>query len=289
MGKLNVLEYVNMEFTKIKDYVEYSKKIMRDDFPELTVIQVGDSPASNRYVNNKLKKCNEFSIETNYHKLEEPNHLKDIMVLNNKIEMIVNNSKDNELIMIQKPLPRGVVDVNIDRLKDIDGTSDSTKKEMSISNNIVESYNNGDFYIPCTARGVLEYMRYLQKDLEGKSVLIINRSDLVGNPLREMLLQENMFVSVGHSHINKEKLISKFPQYDYIISGIGKYGFFTEKDIPSGCTFIDVGIDFKDGKMGGDLLVESESVDFDYTPVPNGVGRLTVLSLIKNILSYAII
>lgn len=184
--------------------------------------------------------------------------------------------------MVQLPLSDKVkrIEDNLLRISydlDVDGLSLESKERF---------YTGQKAYIPCTARGIRDYMKYIDPSLSGKSVLIINRSDLVGKPLQKILLDEDMLVSVAHSKVSKEKLIGIFKDCDYIVSGIGIPRYFKATEIPNGCTFIDVGISFdENGKMCGDLDTTMDcDTDFSYTPVPRGVGQLTVLSLAKNIM-----
>lgn len=184
--------------------------------------------------------------------------------------------------MVQLPISDKAKDIEKNLLRisydlDVDGLSLESKERF---------YTGQKSYTPCTARGIRDYMRHIDPSLSGKSVLIINRSDLVGRPLQKLLLDEDMLVSVAHSKVSKEKLINIFKDYDYIVSGIGLPRYFKATEIPSGCTFIDVGISFdENGKMCGDLDTTMDcDTDFSYTPVPRGVGQLTVLSLAKNIM-----
>lgn len=274
MGKLNVKQYVNEEYDKLSKYVK-DTGISR----KFTVLQIGNDPASNTYINNKFKKCKMLGIEyehiqyikykgDKYYNAKNILEIKHIDAIRFKFKNI-NNHK-----MIQYPAP-GFEDVDlIDFDLDVDGlTSDS----------VARLHTNQCGYKSCTAKGVLDYMKHLDDNLAGKKALVISRSKLVGDPLSKLLLDEDMFVSIAHSKVAKEDIIEVMKSYDFIISGVGKAEFFDSKDIPAGSTFIDVGISFKDGKMYGDLKHPGSDVDFDYTPVPGGVGQLTVLSLMKNI------
>lgn len=268
MEKLNVLEYVSNEYIELKKYIEKSDKNYH-----LTIFQIGDNPASNRYINNKIKKMNMLGIKHKHIKYTE----------NITKEEIMNDmSQISDKGMLQMPVPKHL-EKTVDFLfkKDVDG--------LSVAN-LHNFYIGKPSNIPCTARGILEYMRFIDPNLDGKSVLIINRSNLVGKPLKELLLKENMLVSIAHSHISKEKILEILLNYDYIISGVGEPNFLSSDDIPEGATFIDVSINFdENNKMCGDLKINPDTkTNFRYTPVPNGVGQLTVLALMKNILNIPI-
>lgn len=265
--KLNVKEYVNKEYEKLKEFAS----ILSDEEMEsrkFTIFQVGNLPASNKYIRNKIKKLEMLGIP--YEHKQYPIDCRPLNFANDV-------RRHKGLAMIQRPLSVDLEDAGRWLENDVDGLSIFQKCEFA---------TNGESYIPCTAKGIRDYMKYIDNHLNGKSVLIINRSDLVGKPLSQLLLKENMLVTVAHSHIEKIKLIEMFEHYDYIVSGVGIAGYWETEDIPNGCTFIDVGINFdKDGNLCGDLNVtDSKAKDFDYTPVPGGVGQLTVLSLMKNIL-----
>lgn len=279
MEKLNVMEYVTKEYKKIANKISILSSENKQNKPFLAIFQIGNDPASNKYVANKLKKLGSVGIDVRLFKRGKKTDeisLYDLFCKKSDLEF------EEVPYMVQLPLPKEYEELtnsltSISWELDVDGLGISSKERF---------YTNQKSFIPCTARGIRDYMKYIDSSLEGKSVLIINRSDLVGKPLQKLLLDENMLVSVAHSKISKEKLLDVFDKYDYIVSGIGIPGYFKSEDIPKGCTFIDVGISFNDkGKMCGDLeITENKGDDFKYTPVPNGVGQLTVLSLAKNVM-----
>lgn len=279
MKELNVMEYVDKEYEKLRDKSTLlNSQENRSEPIEFTIFQTGNNPASNKYVENKVKRLKSVGIDVDVKKYVK-------LDIYNRYNLI--RAKDHaehfkKPYMVQLPISDKAKDIEKNLLRisydlDVDGLSLESKERF---------YTGKKAYTPCTARGIRDYMKYIDPSLSGKSVLIINRSDLVGRPLQKLLLDEDMLVSVAHSKIERDKLISHFKGYDYIVSGVGLPRYFKATEIPSGCTFIDVGISFdENGKMCGDLDTTMDcDTDFSYTPVPRGVGQLTVLSLAKNIM-----
>lgn len=279
MRELNVMEYVDKEYEKLRDKSTLLNSQKNGSEPiEFTIFQTGNNPASNKYVENKVKRLKSVGINVDVKKYVK-------LDIYNRYNLI--RAKDHaehfkKPYLVQLPISDKAKDIEKNLLRisydlDVDGLSLESKERF---------YTGQRAYIPCTARGIRDYMKYIDSSLSGKSVLIINRSDLVGRPLQKLLLDEDMLVSVAHSKVSKEKLINIFKDYDYIVSGIGLPRYFKATEIPSGCTFIDVGISFDENrKMCGDLDTTMDcDTDFSYTPVPRGVGQLTVLSLAKNIM-----
>ena len=279
MKELNVMEYVDKEYEKLRDKSTLLNSQENGSEPiEFTIFQTGNNPASNKYVENKVKRLKSVGINVDVKKYVK-------LDIYNRYNLI--RAKDHaehfkKPYMVQLPISDKAKDIEKNLLRisydlDVDGLGLESKERF---------YTGQKAYIPCTARGIRDYMKYIDSSLSGKSVLIINRSDLVGRPLQKLLLDEDMLVSVAHSKVSKEKLINIFKDYDYIVSGVGLPRYFKATEIPSGCTFIDVGISFdENGKMCGDLDTTMDcDTDFSYTPVPRGVGQLTVLSLAKNIM-----
>nr|DAE94111.1 MAG TPA: 5,10-methylene-tetrahydropholate dehydrogenase [Caudoviricetes sp.] len=279
MKELNVMEYVDKEYEKLRDKSTLLNSQENGSEPiEFTIFQTGNNLASNKYVGNKVKRLKSVGIDVDVKKYAK-------LDIYNRYNLI--RAKDHaehfkKPYLVQLPISDKAKDIEKNLLRisydlDVDGLSLESKERF---------YTGQKAYMPCTARGIRDYMKYIDSSLSGKSVLIINRSDLVGRPLQKLLLDEDMLVSVAHSKVSKEKLINIFKDYDYIVSGVGLPRYFKATEIPSGCTFIDVGISFdENGKMCGDLDTTMDcDTDFSYTPVPRGVGQLTVLSLAKNIM-----
>ena len=240
----------------------------------LAVIQVGNNEASNIYVNNKIKLCNEVGINSIHEKLDD---IKEEELIK-KIE-ILNEDDSVHGILVQLPLPdnfdaKKVINT-ISYLKDVDGLT---------TTNIGKLFNDEDSIIPCTALGVMKLLNYYNIDLEGKNVAIVGRSTLVGRPLFKLLLDKNATVTMCHSKTKNLEDVLKTK--DIIISATGKKGLITSDMVKEGSVIIDVGITRVDNKIYGD-------VDFDevyeksslVTKVPGGVGPMTVVCLMENTLN----
>ncbi len=244
-----------------------------DEKPTLVVILVGENPASKIYVNNKKKVAEKIGINSvviNY-----PEDVReDVLLL--KIEEL-NNDKNVTAILVQLPLPEHISKEKVINAikpeKDVDGFT---------------PYNFGKLFsgeeptvYPCTPKGVLLLMDEYGIDVEGKHAVVIGRSNIVGHPMAQMLLNRNATVTVCHSHTRNLEQITKAA--DIVISAVGK-NIVKGEMLKSGCVVIDVGI-FKDenGKTRGDVEFESASKIAAYiSPVPGGIGPMTITSLMLN-------
>ncbi len=244
-----------------------------DEKLTLVVIQVGNNEASNIYVNNKIKLCNEIGINSIYKKYEDI----DEKSLIKEIEKFNNDSSING-ILVQLPLPdsfntKKVIN-SISYKKDVDGLT---------SINLGKLYNNEESIIPCTAKGVMKLLDYYNVLLESKKVSIVGRSTLVGIPLFKLLLDRNCTVVMCHSKTKDLKSILK--ESDIIISATGKKGLITRDMVKEGSVVIDVGISRIENKIYGDVcfdeVLEKASL---ITKVPGGVGPMTVICLMENTL-----
>ena len=264
---------------KLRDkiLVELKEKINKlDKKPTLVVILVGENPASQIYVNNKKKTAEQIGINSIV--LNYPENATEQEILSKINEL---NSDDNvTAILVQLPLPEHILKENvinaINPRKDVDGFT---------------PYNFGKlfsgekpFVYPCTPKGILLLLEEYNIKLSGKHVVIIGRSNIVGKPLSQMLLNQNATVTVCHSHTENLSEITKTA--DVIISAVGKNIIEGEKMLKSGCVVVDVGI-FKDstGRTRGDVDFENTSKIASYiSPVPGGVGPMTITSLMLNTL-----
>lgn len=246
--------------------------------PTLAVILVGDNTASQIYVNNKSKKAEKIGIKSIVIKYPAETEEKTIL---NKIEEL-NNDKDVTAILVQLPLPKHISKSNvinaIDPKKDVDGFT---------------PYNSGKLFsgekpyvYPCTPKGILLLLDEYNIELDGKQVVIVGRSNIVGKPLSIMMLNRNATVTVCHSHTKNLGQITKTA--DILVSAVGE-NIIEEKMLKSGCVVVDVGI-FKDstGRTRGDVDFENASKIASYiTPVPGGVGPMTIASLMLNTVELA--
>lgn len=261
---------------KLRDKIlnNLQKKVEKFEVkPTLSVILVGENPASKLYVANKQKMAEKVGIKSNVITFEQ--NVSEQTLLN-KIEEL-NNDDNVNAILVQLPLPKHIskekVINTIKPEKDVDGFT---------------PYNFGKLFsgerpnvYPCTPKGILLLLDEYNIDLSGKHAVVIGRSNIVGRPVAQMLLDRNATVTMCHSYTKNLSQITKTA--DIIISAVGKYIIKGEM-LKSGCVVVDVGI-FKDenGKTRGDVDFESSSKIASYiSPVPGGVGPMTIASLMLN-------
>lgn len=254
---------------KLKDEVAHL-----DRAPGLVVIQVGEDPASNVYVGQKEKMANELGYKYSHIKLVSD-------VTQEKIEEVIdglNNDETVDGIIVQMPLPKHLNTKKIQNLirvdKDVDGLSDINAGKL---------IHNEDALMPCTPKGIMDILEYYHIDVEGKNVVIVGRSDLVGKPLAAMMLNKNATVTVCHSKTVDLAFHTK--QADILVAAVGKKSIITSDMVKDNAVIIDVGINRIDGKLYGDVDFEGVKDKVSYiTPVPGGVGQMTVAELAKNVL-----
>lgn len=265
----------------VKDRVRKAVDELRLDgvIPCLATVLVGENPASTTYVKNKQKACSDVGIATKDHKLPESFSQKE---MNSLIDLL---NKDNSVhgILIQLPLPKQLDEFSttsrISPIKDVDGLTPYNAGLLLTGRAILK---------PCTPSGIMEIFDYYNIDLAGKNAVIINRSNLVGKPLYSLLLERNATVTTCHS---KTKNLKEHCQSaDVIITAIGDRTKFllTADMIKDGAVVIDVGISRQNGKLVGDADYEQILKKASYaTPVPGGVGPMTVAMLLKNTVTAA--
>ena len=245
-----------------------------DKVPTLCVIQVGDDEASNVYINQKRKMCNDIGYNFIHEKYDDS--ITEDELLKN-IERF--NSNDNiDAILVQMPLPSGINEKSIqnavNKYKDVDGLND---------NNIIDLINGRDALYPCTACGVISLLDKYGVILEGSNVVIVGRSSLVGMPLFHMLENRNATVTLCHSKTRNLADITK--NADIIISATGVKGLIKEDMVNNNTVVVDVGITRENGKLYGDVDFDNVSKKAKLiTPVPGGVGPMTIASLAQNVL-----
>lgn len=247
--------------------------------PSLAIIQVSGDPASDKYVQNKLKRCSEIGIIPKLFYCAPD-------IKQSQIEETIKKlNKDPGItgIILQLPLPDHLDEhylTNlIDPKKDVDGFTETNTGKLSLGQPCL---------IPCTPKGIIDLLDFYDIPMEGKDVLIINRSNIVGKPLAQLFLKRNATVTVAHSKTRNLK--QKLKQADIIVTGVGIPNFLRYDDFPQGATIIDVSINFVHGKMCGD--VNKNSYDYlqtvgNLTPVPGGVGQSTVIALMENVVKLA--
>ena len=246
--------------------------------PTLAVILVGENPASQIYVRNKKKTAENLGINSiviNY-----PSNISENILLDKIKEL--NNDNKITAILVQLPLPK-----HIDKFKIIDAIAPEKDVDGLTPYNSGKLFSGEEPYVyPCTPKGILLLLDEYNIELEGKHVVVIGRSNLVGKPVAQMLLNRNATVTMCHSHTKNLSDITKTA--DIVVSAVGK-NIIGEKMLKSDCVVVDVGI-FKDvnGKICGDVDFASASKIAAYiSPVPGGVGPMTIASLMLNTVELA--
>lgn len=246
--------------------------------PGLAVVLVGDDPASHTYVRNKKKACEETGINSEIYELPASTSQQELMSLIHKL----NVRPDIDGILVQSPLPNGLDEtavINaIDPGKDVDAFHPVNVGHIMI----------GDFdFLPCTPAGVMELLHHEGISPAGKRCVVIGRSNIVGKPMAMLLLHENGTVTVCHSKTQELAQICR--EADILVAAVGKSKFVTADMVKPGAVVIDVGMDRdENGKLCGDVdYAAVEPVASYITPVPGGVGPMTIAMLLKNTLTAA--
>lgn len=242
--------------------------------PSLAVVIVGNNPASQIYVRNKAQKAEELGIKSMVVEFSE-----DISQswLETEIENLAKNA-DINAILLQLPLPNGLdakkIMEKIPPQKDVDGFHPYNLGKL-LSGDI-------PYAIPCTPLGVMELLKDYNIDVAGKNVVIVGRSNIVGKPLAVLMTKANATVTLCHSKTQNLKEITK--NADILVSAVGKPHLIKADDVKDGAIVIDVGINrLEDGKISGDVDFESVKEKASYiTPVPKGIGPVTIAMLMKN-------
>ena len=236
---------------------------------------VGDNPASKVYVRNKSKACEEVGIEYEEYLLEKDTKQEELIDLIKKL----NEDESVNGILLQSPIP-GHLDINqafkaITYRKDVDGFTPTSVGKLSIGE---------DTFISCTPYGVIKMFEEYNIDLTGKDVTIVGRSNIVGKPLIQCCLNKNATVTVCHS--KTKNLAEHTKRADIVIAAIGKAKFITADMIKEGAVVIDVGINRdENGKLVGGVDFENvEKIASYITPVPGGVGPMTIAMLMNNVI-----
>lgn len=244
--------------------------------PGLAVIIVGEDPASQVYVRNKAKGCEEVGFYSEVYRLAENTQMEELLGLIDRL------NKDEKIngILCQLPLPKHLdetaVILAIDPDKDVDAFHPVNTGKIMIGN-----YS----FLPCTPAGVMELIASTGVDIAGKECVVVGRSNIVGKPQAMLLLQKNGTVTICHSKTKDLKAVTK--RADILVVAVGRANFITGDMVKDGAIVIDVGINRgEDGKLVGDVHFEScEKVASYITPVPGGVGPMTITMLLKNTLT----
>lgn len=262
---------------RLKEEVEKLKE--NDVKIGLAVIIVGEDKASRIYVNNKKRTCEELGIYSEEHALPEN------VTMDEMLELIDDLNEREEIsgILVQLPIPKHLdeskIISRISPLKDVDAFHPVNVGKIMVG--------NFDF-VPCTPAGIMELLKYYNVDISGKHCVVIGRSNIVGKPMAMLLLKENGTVTICHSKTKNLKEITKTA--DIIVVAVGKKDFFNSDMVKEGAVVIDVGINRRseDNKICGDVNFNDvyDKVSL-ITPVPGGVGPMTISMLMKNTINAA--
>ena len=270
--KIDGIEVSNAVKEILKNAVE--KLNSEDVIPCLATVLIGDDPASATYVKNKHNACEKVGIKTKDHKLSADTTQNEL----DKIIDNLNNDKEVHGILVQLPLPKQLNEFatisRISPIKDVDGLTPQNVGLLSMGKSILR---------PCTPSGIMEMFYYYKINLQGKNVVMINRSNLIGKPLYHLLLQNNATVITCHS--KTENLHEYCKNADVIITAVGDRAKFklTSDMIKQDAIVIDVAISRHEGKLVGDTDYDDIIQKASWvTPVPGGVGPMTVAMLLKN-------
>ena len=261
--------------TEIKDECKEKVARYREEGIEIcmAVIQVGNDPASSVYVNNKKKACEYIGIKSLSFHLEESATEEDLLILIEKL----NNDDAVRGILVQLPLPKSISEdkvlMAISPAKDVDGFH-----PMNVGNLCIGRKG----FLSCTPAGVIELLKRYHIDIAGKECVVVGRSNIVGKPMSILLLRENGTVTITHSRTKDLKEVCK--RADILIAALGKPKFITDDYVKEGAVVIDVGIHRnEDNKLCGDVDFENVAPKCSaITPVPGGVGPMTIAMLMKN-------
>ncbi|MGH7806566.1 MAG: bifunctional methylenetetrahydrofolate dehydrogenase/methenyltetrahydrofolate cyclohydrolase FolD [Thermodesulfobacteriota bacterium] len=266
----HIRKQVREEVTKLKDKTGI--------VPGLAAVLVGNNPASEIYVRNKRKACGEVGIYSEEYKLPDDS------TEGNLLSLIDNLNGDPKIhgILVQLPLPKQINEAKILRsvspFKDIDGFHPE---------NVGYLVEGNPRFVPCTPHGIIKLLEYYSIDIQGKEAVVVGRSNIVGKPVSLLLLHRHATVTICHSRTKPLEEVTR--RADILVAAIGRANFITGDMVKDGVVVIDVGINRNsDGKLTGDVDFEGvkEKASF-ITPVPGGVGPMTIAMLLWNTLSSA--
>jgi len=261
---------------KMKEEVTQLKE--KGIVPHLTVVLVGNDPASKSYVSGKQKACAETGLSSDLLELEETVSEAELLKLIDQL-----NSDDKVYgILVQLPLPKHIDEQKvieaIDPSKDVDGFHPINIGKMMIGE---------DTFLPCTPYGIITMLKSKNIDIEGKHAVIVGRSNIVGKPVGQLLLNENATVTYCHSRT--KNLRDHTLRADILIAAVGRAHILNGDDVKEGAVVIDVGVNrVEDGSLTGDVDFDSAKQKASYiTPVPQGVGPMTITMLLENTIKAA--
>ena len=254
----------------IKEYVKSLKESMKKEVesfarkPSLVIIQVNEDAGSNAYVKGKIKDANEIGVDAKLIKLPIDISQEELLIEIKK----VNENSNVDALIVQMPLPKqideNIIKLSVDPRKDIDG------------------FHPLSHFLPCTPLGIINYLRAEGVEFTGKNAVVIGRSNIVGKPAAKLLLKENCNVTVLHSKTKKEDMDFYLEHADIIVVAIGKKHFLNNQKLKESAIVVDVGISRDEDGLHGDAK-PALNVKLQ-TPVPGGVGLLTRVTLMENLL-----
>ena len=263
----------------IREKIKEKTKAIKDKYsrvPGLAAVLVGEDPASQIYVRNKRKSCEDVGIYSEEHKLPDSTTQDELLELINKL----NNDKKINGILVQLPLPKHIDDSlilnSVSSEKDVDGFHPINAGYL---------FEGKPQFIPCTPHGIIKMLEFYDIDIEGKNAVVLGRSNIVGKPAAILLLQKNATVTICHSRTKNLEDVLK--EADIIVAAIGRAHFVKKEMVKEGAIVIDVGINRLDtGKLAGDVDFEAvKKISGFITPVPGGVGPMTITMLLWNTLT----
>lgn len=258
---------------QIKSEIKEEVSKIKGRLPKLVVILVGENQASQKYVNAKHKACNELGINSEIIQLEESCSEETLLL---EIDRL-NQDETVDGILVQLPLPKHI---NVDKV--LDSISDDKDVDGFHPIHLGNLLSNKPSIIPCTPKGIMKFFEFVNYDLTGKNVVIIGRSTIVSKPLVHLFLQQDATVTITHSKTRNLEEVCR--NADVVVAAVGRAKMINENYIKEGAFVIDVGINVdENGKLCGDVDFDRVVNKVGYiTPVPKGVGVMTITMLLRN-------
>jgi methylenetetrahydrofolate dehydrogenase (NADP+)/methenyltetrahydrofolate cyclohydrolase len=271
-GKL-IAEQMRQEIAQGTQKLKAEKGIT----PGLAVVLVGDDPASATYVRMKGKACGQVGFHSEIHRMPAETSQEELLAMVNRL----NNDQKIHGILVQLPLPK-----HIDELKIIEAISPAKDVDGFHPINAGRLFVGDDSLLPCTPYGVIEMLKRENVTIRGKHAVVVGRSNIVGKPVAMLLLREHATVSICHSRTADLGAITR--QADILVVAVGRPDFVTGDMVKPGAVVIDVGVNRVDDYLVGDVEFDTaKDVAGSITPVPGGVGPMTITMLLKNTLEAA--
>lgn len=263
--------------TSIKEALKVRVEVLKNQYgrtPNLVVVLVGEDPGSVSYVTGKAKAANEVGIANSTIRLADTITEADLLALVDQL----NNDDSVDGILVQLPLPK-----HIDENKIIAAISPEKDVDAFHPMNVAKLWLKQPCVLPCTPKGIIKLLHFAGVDIAGKEAVVVGRSNIVGQPVAKLLLDANATVTVAHSKTKNLAEVTR--RADILVAAIGRERFITADMIKPGAVVIDVGVnrDSRNGKLCGDVdFEEAQNVAAAITPVPGGVGPMTIACLMEN-------